>query len=194
MSLSVCIYCASSNSLPSVYYQEAAKVAKVLIAADVHVKFGGGNSGLMGKIADTYIEQKIDNITGIIPAFMHEEGWHHGRLKHLIITESMHERKQKMIEDVDAAIALPGGVGTLEEVLEVITWKQLGIFLKPIILVNTNGYFDKFVALLEHATSENFMRKEHLQLFTVVNHVDNILEAITSSTVYDVSIRKIAQI
>ena len=194
MSLSVCIYCASSNAINSVYYQETEKLARLLAQNNVNVKFGGGSSGLMGKIADVYVDENNDNIVGIIPKFMCEEGWQHQQLKQLIVTETMHERKQKMIENVDAAIALPGGIGTLEEVLEALTWKQLGIFLKPILLVNINGYFDPLLIALEHAVSENFMRKEHLQLFTIISSVENILQDIQKNPTYDVSIRKIAQI
>ena len=99
MSLSVCIYCASSNAINSVYYQETEKLARLLAQNNVNVKFGGGSSGLMGKIADVYVEENNDNIVGIIPKFMCEEGWQHQQLKQLIVTETMHERKQKMIEN-----------------------------------------------------------------------------------------------
>ena len=163
---------------------------------NVGIQFGGGCSGIMGAIADVYIHEKNDNIVGIIPKFMHQEGWHHTQLMHLIVTDTMHERKQKMIENVDAAIALPGGIGTLEEVLEALTWKQLGIFSRPIILVNINGYFNKLIDLLEHATSENFMSKEHLQLFTVVNDSESVLQELSKIRQYNTneSIEKLAHI
>jgi uncharacterized protein (TIGR00730 family) len=179
MRLSVCIYCASSKLLAPIYYSEAKNLAHLLSKNNVGIKFGGGCSGIMGAIADVYINERNEDIVGVIPEFMHQEGWHHTQLKHLIVTNTMHERKQKMIENVDAAIALPGGIGTLEEVLEALTWKQLGIFSRPIILVNINGYFNKLIDLLEHATSENFMSQEHLQLFTVVNDSESVLQELS---------------
>ncbi len=194
MNSSVCIYCASSNALDESYYEETRKLALLLSKNKIKVKYGGGKSGLMGAVASVYNENEPDLIEGIIPSFMYDEGWYNDLLVKLTITETMHERKQKMIENVDAAIALPGGVGTLEEVLEAITWKQLGIFLKPIILVNINGYFDKLIALLEDASLQNFIRKEHLQLFTVISNIEEVIPIIATSNNIDVSIRKLAQI
>ena len=106
----------------------------------------------------------------------------------------MHERKEKMAFMSDAAVALPGGCGTMEELLEVITWKQLGIFTKPIVIVNTNNYFDPLIAMLEKAVNENFMRELHKNIWTVVENAEQVLYAINNATVWDNSIRKFAAI
>ena len=189
---SVCIYCASSNSIAPIYGDVAIKLANMLVDNDIAIRFGAGNNGLMAKIADTVVAKNKEKITGIIPRFMYEENWHHTGLSNLVITETMHERKQLMVKDVDAVIALPGGIGTLEELLEIITWKQLGIFLQPIIIVNTNNYFSPLLSMINKASEENFMRKEHLNLFGVVDTVDGILKTIEECPIYDISIRKFA--
>lgn len=133
-------------------------------------------------------------VTGIIPRFMCDENWQHKGLTELIVTETMHDRKQKMAFLSDAAIALPGGCGTLEELLEVITWKQLGIFTKPIIIVNTNGYYDGLISVLHRAVDENFMRDIHRDIWTVVNEPEEVLDAINNAPHWDSNVRKFAAI
>lgn len=117
-------------------------------------------------------------IIGILPQFMHDLEWGHKGLTELRMVESMQERKRLMIEDVDAAVALPGGSGTFEELLETITQKRLGLYLKPIILVNTCNYYDPLIAMLESAVQKQFMDKRHLQVWQVVEQVEEVLEAI----------------
>ena len=111
-----------------------------------------------------------------------------------LVTETMHDRKQKMAFPADAAIALPGGCGTLEELLEVITWKQLGIFTKPIIILNTNGYYNDLINMLHKAVEENFMRDIHRNIWSVVNHPEEVIEAIQNTPAWDKDNRKFAAI
>ncbi len=135
----VCVLCASSAKINSVYFDAAKKLANYLVIENIEVVFGGGSSGLMGKLADTIIA-KNGRIIGIMPRFIKDVEWCHTQLTEIHFTETMHERKQKFLEDIDGLIALPGGCGTLEELLEAITFKRLGLFTKPIFILNTNGY------------------------------------------------------
>ena len=122
----------------------------------------------MRSVADAVLENGGE-VTGVIPRFMVEQGWHHTGLTRLVEVESMHERKQLMADLSDAVIALPGGCGTLEELLEVITWKQLGLYLNPIVILNTNGFFDPLLDQLKRAIDENFMRPSvNLRLYECV--------------------------
>lgn len=177
---SVCVYCASSSKLDQKYFDAAIALGQELAKNDVKLVYGGGNRGLMGVLADEVLKQG-GHVTGVIPQFMHEEGWSHDSLSELSLVGTMHERKFKMSASVDAAIALPGGCGTLEELLEVITWKQLGLFTRPIIIVNTDGYYDPLLQLFNNAIAENFMGDQHLQMWTVVASPEEVLPAIGNS-------------
>ncbi len=126
--------------------------------------------------------------------FMIDAAWQHDGLTELVITDSMHERKEKMASLGDAAVALPGGVGTLEELLEVITWKQLGIYTKPIVIVNVDGYYDYLIAQLQQAADELFMRPQHLKMWTVVESADQVLEAIENAHTWNENLRQYAKI
>lgn len=189
----ICIYCASSTQIKSTYFEAAALFGKILAENKINVVFGGGASGLMGKLADSILENN-GNITGVIPQFMCDEEWHHTKLSELIVVDTMHERKEKMAMMSDAAVALPGGCGTLEELLEVITWKQLGIFNKPIVIVNIEGYFNPLIEMLNRAVEENFMRNIHLDIWTVVDHPVDVLPAIYNAPAWDNTVRKFAAI
>ncbi|MDO9152428.1 MAG: TIGR00730 family Rossman fold protein [Paludibacter sp.] len=189
----ICVYCASSTQVKQSYFEAAAQLGELFVAAGVSAVYGGGSVGLMGCFADSVLNAG-GNIIGIIPRFMCEEEWNHGGLTELIIVETMHERKEKMAFMADAAVALPGGCGTMEELLEVITWKQLGIFTNPIIIVNLDGYYDSLIAMLERAVEENFMRQIHKKIWTVVNLVEDVLPAIHNSPAWDKTVRKFAAI
>jgi len=142
MSLSrVCIFCASSTQVHLEYFDAANRLGKELAKESVMIIYGGGGAGLMGEVATSALAQG-GKVIGILPRFMSDLEWGHPGLTELKLVDNMRERKHMMIEDVDAVIALPGGCGTLEELLEVITLKRLGIFLKPIILVNVRDFFD----------------------------------------------------
>ena len=133
-------------------------------------------------------------VTGVIPSFMVEQNWHHTGLTELIEVESMHERKQLMAKLSDAVIALPGGCGTLEELLEIITWKQLGLYLNPIVILNTNGFFDPLLQMFEKAIDQNFMRAEHGEIWKVAYTPSEALELVASTPRWDESVRKFAAI
>ena len=136
--------------------------------------------GLMGKLADTIMAEN-GKITGIIPQFMIDEEWHHPNLSELIVVETMHERKALMAKMADAVVALPGGCGTLEELLEAITWKQLGILTSPIVILNTDGYYDPMIEMLQRAIDEKFMRQKHQNMWMVVQNPEEVIPAILNS-------------
>lgn len=189
----ICVYCASSTQIDQKYFDAADRLGRILAKQGIRIICGGGSLGLMAQLSDSALAAGGE-VTGIIPRFMCDENWQHKGLTELIITETMHDRKQKMAFLSDAAIALPGGCGTLEELLEVITWKQLGIFTKPIIIVNTNGYYDGLISVLHRAVDENFMRDIHREIWTVVNEPEEVLDAIKNAPHWDSTIRKFAAI
>ncbi len=176
----VCVYCSSSSKLNPVYYQAAERMGELFAEANMHLVFGGGKSGLMGKMADSLLLQG-GKATGIIPGFMCDEGWQHKGLTDLKVVDTMHQRKAMMAEMADAAVALPGGIGTFDELFEIITWKQLGLFTKPVVILNTNNYFHHFIELLHVAASENFLRDEHRQIWKVVNTPEEVIPAIKNA-------------
>jgi hypothetical protein len=154
---------------------------------------GAGNLGLMRSVADATLLGG-GKVTGVIPEFMVEQGWHHTGLTELITVESMHERKHLMADLSDAVIALPGGCGTLEELLEIITWKQLGLYLNPIVILNINRFYDPLLAMLDKAIQENFMRFQHGAIWSVATTPEEALELIFNEPIWDASIRKFAAI
>jgi uncharacterized protein (TIGR00730 family) len=188
---SVSVFCASSNKVDEVYFDAARKLGLELVHHGIAANYGGGAMGLMGVLADTMI-QAGGSIRGIIPRFMVDQGWHHPALEDLIIVEDMHERKKKLAESVDAFIALPGGVGTLEELLEMMTHKQLGQVLAPIIILNINHFFDPFLDLLDKMVTERFMRKIHRDIWQVIEEPEEVVPAIEQSPAWDGSAIKYA--
>lgn len=187
----VCVYCASSTQVKPSYFDAADQLAKILANKQLSIVYGGGSNGLMGQLADSMVEAG-GRIIGVIPRFMCEVEWQHTNLSELILVESMHERKEKMAAMADAVVALPGGCGTLEELLEVITWKRLGIFTKPIIIVNIEGYYDDLIAMLNRAVDEKFMREEHREMWKVVEYTEDVLPAIERSKKWDEDARNFA--
>jgi uncharacterized protein (TIGR00730 family) len=173
----ICVYCASSTQINEAYFSAAEQLGKALANNSIQLVYGGGSVGLMGKIADAVLDTG-GKVIGVIPKFMYEQNWNHSGLTELIITRTMHERKEKMAMMSDAAVALPGGCGTFEELLEVITWKQLGIFTKPIIIVNINGYYDPLIEMLNTAIEQKFMKDSHRSIWTVVTTAQEVLPAI----------------
>jgi len=138
----------------------------------------------MGKLADTVLAEG-GKIKGIMPQFMNEVEWAHKKVTDMEFTATMHERKSKFLENTDALIALPGGTGTLEELLEAITLKRLGQFTKPIIILNTNGYYDPLQMMLQRCVSENFLRPIHAEMWTFVQQPEEIMSAINQSMQWD---------
>ncbi|WP_455591808.1 LOG family protein [Bacteroides sp.] len=190
---SVCVYSASSTKIDPVYFDAAACLGKLLAEKQIRLINGAGNIGLMRAVADAVLQNEGE-VTGVIPQFMVEQGWHHTGLTKLVEVESMHERKRLMADMSDAVIALPGGCGTLEELLEIITWKQLGLYLNPIVVLNVNRFFDPLLEMLDKAIDENFMRRQHGDIWHVANTPEEAVELIYSIPVWDASIRKFAAI
>lgn len=190
---SVCVYCASSTQIDAAYFDAARRLGTLLGNEGIQLINGAGNMGLMAATADACLAAGGE-VTGVIPRFMVEQGWHHTGLTRLIEVEDMHRRKQTMARLSDAVIALPGGCGTLEELLEVITWKQLGLYLNPIVLLNVRGYFDPLLQMLARAVDENFMRTRHSSIWAVAQIPEEALELVRSLPRWDTSIRKFAAI
>ena len=190
---SVCVYSASSTKIDAVYFQAAETLGRLFAEHHIRLINGAGSIGLMCSVADAVLKNGGE-VTGVIPRFMVEQNWHHTGLTELIEVESMHERKQKMANLSDGIIALPGGCGTLEELLEIITWKQLGLYLNPIVILNTNGFFDPLLAMLQRAMDENFMRQQHGTIWHVASTPQEAVELIHTIPVWDSSIRKFAAI
>ena len=190
---SVCVYSASSTKIDPVYFDTAYELGTLLGQQHIRLINGAGNMGLMSAVSDAALAAGGE-VTGVIPRFMVEQGWHHTGLTRLVEVESMHERKKMMADLSDAVIALPGGCGTLEEMLEIITWKQLGLYLNPVVILNVKGYFDPLLAMLQRAVEENFMRTQHGSIWHVAKTVREAVELVHTVPLWDVSIRKFAAI
>ena len=188
---SVCVYCASSSRVAPVYFEAAQALGRLLAREEIRCIYGAGGQGLMGALADA-VMQEGGEITGVIPQFMYDNGWNHPRLEKLVITPDIHSRKQRMADLSDAVIALPGGCGTLEELLEAITWKQLGLYLHPIVLLNTRGYYDPLLQVFSRAVDEHFMGLRHASIWHVASTPDEALELIHSLPQWDSSVHKFA--
>ena len=175
--MKICVYCSSSSKIEKKYFDSTKELAKELIKENVEVVYGGGGGGLMGHLADVIIDNG-GKITGISPKFMQDIEWTHKRLEKLELVDTMHERKSKFLENIDAVIALPGGCGTLDELIEAITLKRLGLFLKPIVIINTQGFYNPLIEMLERCVDQNFMDKRHLKMWNVVDETNNIVDII----------------
>lgn len=190
---SVCVYSASSTKIDPVYFDAARELGTLLGQKRIRLINGAGNMGLMSAVADAALEAGGE-VTGVIPSFMVEQGWHHTGLTRLVEVDSMHQRKKMMADLSNAVIALPGGCGTLEELLEVITWKQLGLYLNPIVILNIKGYYDPLLRMLATAVEENFMRRQHGDIWHVAATPLEAVRLIHSVPLWDASIRKFAAI
>lgn len=188
----ICIYCASSTQIDPVYFDHARLLGRQLAEAHIRIVNGAGNIGLMGAVSDAALEAGGE-VTGVIPRFMVEQGWNHTGLTETIVVNDMHERKQTMARLSDAVIALPGGYGTLEELLEIITWKQLGLYLNPIVILNTNGYYDPLLQLFRQAVDARFMRPLHAGLWAVADVPEEAVRLAQTLQVWDKDIRRVAK-
>lgn len=187
----ICVYCASSNKAAKVYGNTAYELGALLAREGIAVVTGAGGIGLMRKVEDGALDNGGKAI-GVIPEFMVEQKWHHTGLTELHITENMHRRKQLMADLSDAVIALPGGCGTIEELSEIITWKQLGLYLNPIVILNINGYYDHYIAQLSKAVEEHFMGEIHSRIWSVATTPAEAIEIIKNTPKWDPSVRKYA--
>jgi uncharacterized protein (TIGR00730 family) len=192
-SRAVCVYCASSRTSHPDYRAAAQRLGEVLAAAGIDIVYGGGAAGSMGALADGALG-KGGRVIGILPRFMAELEWGHRGLTELELVEDLRVRKHLMLSRSDAALALPGGSGTLEELLEAITLKRLGLYLKPIVLVNTRGFFAPLIELLERAVQEHFMDQRHLAMWQVVAHPEEVPEALARAPVWVAEARSFAAV
>jgi uncharacterized protein (TIGR00730 family) len=170
----VCVYCGSSPGTEPAFAEAAEKLGKILAESGVRLIYGGGDVGLMGALSESVLEHG-GAATGIIPEFLTARERPKRRVQELIVTRDMHERKRKMFERADAFVALPGGIGTLEELVEQLTWAQLGRHKKPILIANINGYWDPLLTLVAHMQAVEFMPPSLRVNFLVANRVEDIL-------------------
>ncbi len=191
--MTVCIFASSSSRINSEYAKAASELGTLLSRADMDVVFGGGGIGLMGKLADSVIKNN-GRITGVIPAFMKEEGWDHPGVTKMIITPDMGERKRQMFTLADAVVALPGGVGTLEELTEAITLKQLGLFKGAIIILNTLDFYRSLTDFLDHMVKGQFLRLEHKGIWQIAATPEEVMEYLAKNESWIHDPRNIAKI
>jgi len=172
---SVTVYCSSSGKAPQDYFDEAAVLGTGLADRNIGLVYGGGHAGLMGRTADA-VMQAGGTVRGIIPRFLKEREVAHYGITELHVVETMHERKMMLTEWADAFVILPGGFGTLDEFMEILTWKHLGHHRKPIILLNKNGFWDQLLQFFERISSESMVGKEYEQFYTVCRNAEDILD------------------
>ena len=187
----VCVYCASSRASHPEYREAAFELGVVLAGQGLDIVYGGGARGSMGALADGALS-KGGRVVGILPRFMSDLEWGHAGLTELELVEDMRIRKHLMLTRSQAAIALPGGSGTLEELLEAITLKRLGLYLHPILLVNTRGFFNPLLDLLGHAIDEHFMDERHARMWEVVAQPAEVPEALRRSAAWSPEARSFA--
>ncbi len=180
----ICVFAASSPGIHPSYLDAGREMARILVQQHIAMNYGAGSVGIMGAMADEMLKLN-GNVTGIIPGFMQKMGWAHPDLKEINIVETMHERKELMMKDVDAIISMPGGVGTLEELLEAITLKQLGLFLKPIIILNTNCFYDPLLSHFEEMIDQHFMRPLHGKIWQVASEPEEVTGLIQNEPDWD---------
>jgi uncharacterized protein (TIGR00730 family) len=175
MMRSVCVFCGSSSGARETYVAAARQFGRTLAAGDIRLIYGGGHVGLMGALADSTLRAG-GQVVGVIPRHLVDKELAHSGLTELIVVHSMHERKQRMADLADAFVALPGGIGTFEELLEIMTWAQLGLHTKPIGILDVAGYYRPLVALLENAVREGFLQSEHVQGIVVATDTAELLQ------------------
>ena len=171
----VCVYCGSSSGFDPIYKAAAIELGVLLSAQGIGLVYGGGSIGLMGALADSVLA-KGGEVIGIIPHHLIAMEVGHRQLTSLIAVDSMHARKHQMADLADAFIALPGGIGTAEELLEVFTWLQLGIHAKPVAILNTNGYFDHLLQFLAHMEESGFLKREHREMLIIEQSPARLLD------------------
>jgi uncharacterized protein (TIGR00730 family) len=187
----VCVYCASSRSAHPEYREVAYRLGATLAQHGYTIVYGGGAVGSMGALADGALSRE-GRVVGVLPHFMAELEWGHKRLTELQLVEDMRTRKHLMLTRSGAAIALPGGCGTLEELLEAITLKRLGLYVNPIVLVNTRGFFQPLIELLSRAVEERFMDERHLHMWQVVAQPEEVPQALETAPAWTAEARSFA--
>ena len=172
----ICVYCGSSPGRLPEYLESASTLARELVSQDIGLVYGGASVGLMGNIADTVLENGGE-VIGVIPKSLVDKEVSHTGLTELRIVQTMHQRKAVMAEISDGFIALPGGLGTIEELFEVLTWSQLGLHKKPCALLNVKQYYDSLSSFLDHAVEERFIKSIHREMLLIEDRPDELLKS-----------------
>jgi len=180
MAKRVCVYCASSRQADPRFHEAARRLGGLLARGGATVVCGGGAVGSMGALADGVLAAG-GTVVGIVPRFMRDLEWSHAGLSELVVVESMHQRKHAMLDGADAAVALPGGCGTFEELLEAMSWKRLGLWNGPIVILNQDGFYEPLLALLDGSIRERFMDARHGAMWQAVPRPEDVLPAIEES-------------
>ena len=180
----VTVYASSSAALRTVYYNAARQTGEILASAGKSITYGAGGGGLMGSVADGALSNG-GKVYGVVPGFLQDLELTHRGLTDLKIVDDMRMRKHLMLEGSDAVVTLPGGSGTYEELFEALTMKRLGQWVGPVIIVNTDGFYDGLLKFMRHSVDECFMGRSHLNMWTVVDEPEQIIDAIVSSHAWD---------
>ena len=176
---SIVVYCASSLGVNPIYNEVAIELGQKMAARDIRLVYGGGGYGLMGNVANAVL-QNGGEVTGVIPNFLADLEVAHNTLTELHFVETMHERKYRMVQLAKGVIALPGGYGTLDELFEILAWRQLKLYDGPIAIINTNGYYDLILRQLDRMVSDGFLKAENRALLLVAESVDEVLEMVAA--------------
>ena len=190
---SIAVYCASSNKVRESFMTAAERLGKLMAEDGKILVYGDGGIGLMAAVARGALSVG-GKVIGVIPQFMVDQGWNNPNSTETIVTQTMHERKATICEISDAMVALPGAIGTFEELLECLTWKQLGLHHNPVVILNTDGYYDKLLECIDLMVEEQMMRPIHKEMFVVVREPEEVLPAIMSAPAWDPSTRRLASI
>ena len=190
---SIAVYCASSNKVRASFVEAAETLGTIFATHGIRLIYGDGGIGLMAAVAKGVLDAGGEAV-GVIPRFMVEQGWNNPRSTETIVTETMHERKALICDISDAMVALPGGIGTFEELLECLTWKQLGLHSNPVVILNTDGYYDRLLACIDLMVEEQMMRPIHKDMYVVVSTPEEVLPAILGGPQWDPSTRRLAAI
>ncbi|HVJ50899.1 MAG TPA: TIGR00730 family Rossman fold protein [Aliidongia sp.] len=177
---SLCVYCGSSNRAAHSYLEAAFALGRLIGRAGIELIYGGGRIGLMGRVADGALVEG-GRVTGIIPAYLHDREVAHPAISELLVVGSMHERKQLMAERSDGFLVLPGGFGTLDELFEIVTWRQLGLHDKPIVVIDLDGYWRPLAALFERMATERFIERGELQLIEWIERIEDALPTLAAA-------------
>jgi len=173
----LCVFCSSSNLVPGHFREDTIALADRMVEEGIALVYGGGSVGLMGILADRVLGGG-GKVIGVIPEFLCTEELAHEGLTEMIVTQTMHERKIEMSRRADAFAVLPGGFGTMDEFFEILTWRQLGLHAKPIIVANTGGWFDPILSYFRHAESQRMVSRENLALVEVVGAGEHVVETL----------------
>ena len=176
---SIVVYCASSPGVNPIYNKVAAELGQKMAARNIRLIYGGGGYGLMGDVADAVL-QNGGEVTGVIPNFLADLEVAHNTLTELHFVETMHERKYRMVQLAKGVIALPGGYGTFDELFEILAWRQLKLYDGPIVIVNTNGFYDLTLRQLDRMVADGFLKPENQALVLVAESVDEALTMVAT--------------